>query len=60
MTAGGWSEAAEVLGGRFRHPDTVGAEGADGLVGGYATPPERLYGAALQALGTAPREVLGD
>ncbi|WP_137989719.1 PLP-dependent aminotransferase family protein [Streptomyces vilmorinianum] len=53
--------AVEGLGG-YRHPDAVSRSGGvggvggggvregDGLVVGYATPPERLYGGALDAL----------
>ncbi|MFE5486412.1 PLP-dependent aminotransferase family protein [Streptomyces sp. NPDC056527] len=50
--------AVEGLSG-YQHPDTVdpvredgrdGPERRDGLVVGYATPPERLYGGALDAL----------
>ncbi|MBT2441461.1 hypothetical protein J7E93_15325 [Streptomyces sp. ISL-36] len=47
--------AVEGLSG-YRHPDAVGGapengrDGRDGLVVGYATPPERLYGGALDAL----------
>ncbi|MFD7326550.1 PLP-dependent aminotransferase family protein [Streptomyces sp. NPDC059875] len=41
--------AVEGLSG-YRHPDAVGGVRNDGLVVGYATPPERLYGAALDAL----------
>ncbi|MCT2592576.1 PLP-dependent aminotransferase family protein [Streptomyces sp. N2-109] len=33
----------------FRHPDAAGC-GADGLVVGYAAPPDHAYGAALDAL----------
>ncbi|MFF1812542.1 PLP-dependent aminotransferase family protein [Streptomyces sp. NPDC058251] len=40
----------------FRHPDAVTAA-PDGLVVGYATPPEHAYGAALEALcGVLPPE----
>ncbi|MEV6245078.1 PLP-dependent aminotransferase family protein [Streptomyces sp. NPDC051742] len=34
----------------YRHPDARGPAHPDGLVVGYATPPERLYGAAVDAL----------
>ncbi|MER7948198.1 PLP-dependent aminotransferase family protein [Streptomyces sp. NPDC096079] len=34
----------------YRHPDARDHARPDGLVIGYATPPERLYGAALDAL----------
>ncbi|WP_395367333.1 PLP-dependent aminotransferase family protein [Streptomyces sp. YH02] len=34
----------------YRHADARGPAHPDGLVVGYATPPERLYGAALDAL----------
>ncbi|MGW7430923.1 MocR-like pyridoxine biosynthesis transcription factor PdxR [Streptomyces sp. NPDC054861] len=44
--------------GHYRHPEAGGAARADGLVVGYATPPERLYGAALDALCAALRETL--
>ncbi|AJF64834.1 PLP-dependent aminotransferase family protein [Streptomyces vietnamensis] len=42
----------------YRHPDAEGPARPDGLVVGYATPPERLYGAALDALGDALAESL--
>ncbi|MFI8188067.1 PLP-dependent aminotransferase family protein [Streptomyces sp. NPDC085946] len=41
----------------FRHPETD-MPPRDGLVVGYATPPEHAYGAALEALCEALREVL--
>lgn len=41
--------AVEGLSG-YRHPEDVGGTEKDGLVVGYATPPERLYGGALDAL----------
>ncbi|WP_406057791.1 PLP-dependent aminotransferase family protein [Streptomyces sp. NBC_01077] len=44
----------------YRHPDARGPAHPDGLVVGYATPPERLYGAALDALCGALSEVVGD
>lgn len=34
----------------YRHPEALGAALPDGLVVGYATPPDRLYPAALDAL----------
>ncbi|MFF1510689.1 PLP-dependent aminotransferase family protein [Streptomyces sp. NPDC058326] len=34
----------------YRHPDARDPARPDGLVVGYATPPERLYGAAVEAL----------
>ncbi|MER5962551.1 PLP-dependent aminotransferase family protein [Streptomyces sp. NPDC002057] len=34
----------------YRHPDARGPARPDGLVVGYATPPERLYEAAIEAL----------
>ncbi len=34
----------------YRHPDARGPARPDGLVVGYATPPEQLYGAAVDAL----------
>ncbi|MEV7564084.1 PLP-dependent aminotransferase family protein [Streptomyces tanashiensis] len=43
----------------YRHPDARGPARPDGLVVGYATPPERLYGAALDALCEALSEGLG-
>ncbi|MCX4980481.1 PLP-dependent aminotransferase family protein [Streptomyces sp. NBC_00572] len=43
----------------YRHPDARGPAHPDGLVVGYATPPERLYGAALDALRGALSEALG-
>ncbi|MFK0228815.1 PLP-dependent aminotransferase family protein [Streptomyces sp. NPDC090303] len=43
----------------YRHPDALGPTPPDGLVVGYATPPERLYGAALDALCAALAEGLG-
>ncbi|GGS84574.1 GntR family transcriptional regulator [Streptomyces tanashiensis] len=43
----------------YRHPDARGPAHPDGLVVGYATPPERLYGAALDALCEALTEGLG-
>ncbi|MEU8529545.1 PLP-dependent aminotransferase family protein [Streptomyces sp. NPDC048629] len=49
--------AVEGLAG-FRHPRST-AEPRDGLVVGYATPPERRYGPALDALCAALREALG-
>ncbi|MET9375022.1 PLP-dependent aminotransferase family protein [Streptomyces sp. NPDC002992] len=52
--------AVEGLSG-YRHPDAVGGvgeHGVDGLVVGYATPPERLYGGALDALCNALGSVL--
>ncbi|MET9438029.1 PLP-dependent aminotransferase family protein [Streptomyces sp. NPDC006551] len=50
--------AVEGLAG-YRHPDAArDVRGADGLVVGYATPPERLYGAALDALCVALGEVV--
>jgi GntR family transcriptional regulator/MocR family aminotransferase len=56
--------AVEGLSG-YRHPDAVGrgvredgVDGPDGLVVGYATPPERLYGGALDALCNALGSVL--
>lgn len=42
----------------YRHPDARGPARPDGLVVGYATPPERLYGAALDALCEALAEGL--
>ncbi|MEU2235275.1 PLP-dependent aminotransferase family protein [Streptomyces vietnamensis] len=42
----------------YRHPDAEGPARPDGLVVGYATPPERLYGAALEALVDALAESL--
>ncbi|WP_369143859.1 PLP-dependent aminotransferase family protein [Streptomyces sp. R44] len=42
----------------YRHPDAHGPAHPDGLVVGYATPPERLYGAALDALCGALAETL--
>ncbi|MFC9791196.1 PLP-dependent aminotransferase family protein [Streptomyces sp. NPDC127584] len=44
----------------YRHPDAPRSGGADGLVVGYATPPERLYEPALEALCDGLSEVLGD
>ncbi|MFI1889606.1 MocR-like pyridoxine biosynthesis transcription factor PdxR [Streptomyces jumonjinensis] len=41
--------AVEGLAG-YRHPDSAGAAGRDGLVVGYSTPPEHRYGDALDAL----------
>ncbi|KOG08491.1 MULTISPECIES: PLP-dependent aminotransferase family protein [Streptomyces] len=43
----------------YRHPDTPDPTHPDGLVVGYATPPERLYGAALDALCSALAEAVG-
>ncbi|MEV8586404.1 PLP-dependent aminotransferase family protein [Streptomyces sp. NPDC051180] len=43
----------------YRHPDAPGPAHRDGLVVGYATPPERLYGAALSALCAALAESVG-
>ncbi|MFJ5830164.1 PLP-dependent aminotransferase family protein [Streptomyces sp. NPDC093089] len=43
----------------YRHPDALGPARPDGLVVGYATPPERLYGAAVDALCTALAEAVG-
>ncbi|MFD3537555.1 PLP-dependent aminotransferase family protein [Streptomyces sp. NPDC058664] len=40
----------------YRHPDARGPGRPDGLVVGYATPPERLYGAAVDALSEALSE----
>ncbi|WP_149822765.1 PLP-dependent aminotransferase family protein [Streptomyces tailanensis] len=34
----------------FRHPEATDTEAPDGLVVGYATPPEHAYGAAVEAL----------
>ncbi|MEX0170990.1 PLP-dependent aminotransferase family protein [Streptomyces sp. LMG1-1-1.1] len=42
----------------YRHPDAPGPPRPAGLVVGYATPPERLYGAALEALCTALAEAV--
>ncbi|MFB6842916.1 PLP-dependent aminotransferase family protein [Streptomyces sp. NPDC056361] len=42
----------------YRHPDAHGPARPDGLVVGYATPPERLYGAAVDALCTALTEAV--
>jgi len=36
--------------GSFRHPAAAAAPGTDGLVIGYATPPDHAYGAAIDAL----------
>lgn len=44
----------------YRHPDARGPAHPDGLVVGYATPPERLYGAALGALCDALGDALPD
>ncbi|MFI9116365.1 MocR-like pyridoxine biosynthesis transcription factor PdxR [Streptomyces venezuelae] len=44
----------------YRHPDARGPARPDGLVVGYATPPERLYGAALDALCAALSEALAE
>uniref|UniRef100_UPI001F2A96BD aminotransferase class I/II-fold pyridoxal phosphate-dependent enzyme n=1 Tax=Streptomyces venezuelae TaxID=54571 RepID=UPI001F2A96BD len=44
----------------YRHPEARGPARPDGLVVGYATPPERLYGAALDALCAALSEALAD
>ncbi|MEK9519901.1 PLP-dependent aminotransferase family protein [Streptomyces venezuelae] len=44
----------------YRHPDAPRSGAADGLVVGYATPPERLYEPALEALCDGLSEVLGD
>ncbi|WTT05897.1 PLP-dependent aminotransferase family protein [Streptomyces sp. NBC_00090] len=49
--------AVEGLAG-YRHPEARGHTRPDGLVVGYATPPERLYGAALDALCQALSDVL--
>ncbi|NED58583.1 PLP-dependent aminotransferase family protein, partial [Micromonospora aurantiaca] len=46
--AAGRSIALDGLAG-FRHPDAV-MPAPDGLVVGYATPPEHAYAAALEAL----------
>ncbi|MCX5390285.1 PLP-dependent aminotransferase family protein [Streptomyces sp. NBC_00094] len=43
----------------YRHPEARGPALPDGLVVGYATPPERLYGAALDALCDALCDTLG-
>ncbi|WP_327166439.1 PLP-dependent aminotransferase family protein [Streptomyces zaomyceticus] len=42
----------------YRHPDARDDVRPDGLVVGYATPPERLYGAAVDALCEALSEAL--
>lgn len=42
----------------YRHPDAVSLPRRDGLVVGYATPPERLYGPALDALCAALTETM--
>lgn len=42
----------------YRHPDARDGDRPDGLVVGYATPPERLYGAAVDTLCEALSEAL--
>ncbi|MFE1233637.1 PLP-dependent aminotransferase family protein [Streptomyces sp. NPDC058745] len=44
----------------YRHPRAVAPGRQDGLVVGYATPPDRLYEAALDALCTALTEALNE
>ncbi|MEF9882546.1 PLP-dependent aminotransferase family protein [Streptomyces sp. P9-A4] len=51
--------AVEALAG-YRHPEAGGRPHQDGLVVGYATPPERVYGPALDALCAGLGEALGD
>ncbi|KQX53724.1 GntR family transcriptional regulator [Streptomyces sp. Root66D1] len=56
--AAGHGVAVEALAG-YRHPEAGGGPRPDGLVVGYATPPERLYGPALDALCAGLEEALG-
>ena len=44
----------------YRHPRAVASGRQDGLVVGYATPPDRLYAAALDALCAALAEALNE